>query len=147
MREGEGVTEKIKKVVLAYSGGLDTSVMLHWLRATYGCEVVCYCADVGQGEELAGLAEKAERPGAWRVSGGDRRQEFVGRELAVIVRRRGEGWQKAERARHFLAQRGEIEQARDADEAVEIQPVPALQKIAQTGAADGAVAFAAEKLR
>ena len=58
------MTEKIKKVVLAYSGGLDTSVMLHWLRAQYGCEVVCYCADVGQGEELAGLEEKALKSGA-----------------------------------------------------------------------------------
>ncbi|MEO6333447.1 MAG: argininosuccinate synthase domain-containing protein, partial [Pyrinomonadaceae bacterium] len=43
--------KKINKVVLAYSGGLDTSAMLLWLKETYGCEVVCYCADVGQGEE------------------------------------------------------------------------------------------------
>ena len=42
--------KKIDKIVLAYSGGLDTSAMLLWLKETYGCEVVCYCADVGQGD-------------------------------------------------------------------------------------------------
>jgi argininosuccinate synthase len=72
------VTErKIRKVVLAYSGGLDTSVMLHWLREQYGCEVVCYCADVGQGEELAGLEEKALRSGASKLYVEDLRREFV----------------------------------------------------------------------
>ena len=71
------MTEKIKKIVLAYSGGLDTSVMLHWLRATYGCEVVCYCADVGQGEELAGLEEKALKSGASKLYVEDLREEFV----------------------------------------------------------------------
>ena len=45
------MTKKINKVILAYSGGLDTSAMLLWLKETYGCEVVCYCADVGQGEQ------------------------------------------------------------------------------------------------
>src|SRR6185369_5138191 len=49
----------VKKIVLAYSGGLDTSVMLRWLKANYDCEVVCFCADVGQGAELSGLEEKA----------------------------------------------------------------------------------------
>ena len=67
----------MKKIVLAYSGGLDTSVMLHWLRAQYGCEVVCYCADVGQGEELAGLEEKALRTGASKLYVEDLRREFV----------------------------------------------------------------------
>src|SRR5881227_3393400 len=67
----------MKKIVLAYSGGLDTSVMLHWLRAEYGCEVVCYCADVGQGEELAGLEEKALRTGASKLYVEDLRDEFV----------------------------------------------------------------------
>jgi argininosuccinate synthase len=72
------VTErKIRKVVLAYSGGLDTSVMLHWLREQYGCEVVCYCADVGQGEELAGLEEKALKTGASKLYVEDLRREFV----------------------------------------------------------------------
>ncbi|HEY1403501.1 MAG TPA: argininosuccinate synthase [Pyrinomonadaceae bacterium] len=71
------MAEKIKKVVLAYSGGLDTSVMLHWLKERYGCEVVCYCADVGQGEELDGLEEKARATGASKLYVEDLRQEFV----------------------------------------------------------------------
>ena len=50
----------IKRVCLAYSGGLDTSVILHWLIHTYDCEVVAYTADVGQEEELTGLPEKAK---------------------------------------------------------------------------------------
>ncbi|HNN14934.1 MAG TPA: argininosuccinate synthase, partial [Anaerolineales bacterium] len=50
----------VKKVVLAYSGGLDTSVIVPWLKENYDCEVVCLCADVGQGDEdLAGLKDKA----------------------------------------------------------------------------------------
>jgi argininosuccinate synthase len=71
------VAEKIKKVVLAYSGGLDTSVMLHWLKERYECEVVCYCADVGQGEELDGLEEKARATGASKLYVEDLREEFV----------------------------------------------------------------------
>jgi argininosuccinate synthase len=72
------MTEKqIKKIVLAYSGGLDTSVMLHWLKERYGCEVVCYCANVGQGEELAGLDVKARETGASKLYVEDLRQEFV----------------------------------------------------------------------
>jgi argininosuccinate synthase len=67
----------IKKVVLAYSGGLDTSAMLLWLKETYGCEVVCYCADVGQAEELAGLDEKAKATGASKLYVEDLREEFV----------------------------------------------------------------------
>ena len=51
------MTHSIKKIILAYSGGLDTSVMLRWLKDTYNCEVVCYCADVGQAEEMDGLEE------------------------------------------------------------------------------------------
>jgi len=53
------VSKKIKKVVLAYSGGLDTSVIVRWLIETYGCEVICFAADVGQKEELTGLKKKA----------------------------------------------------------------------------------------
>jgi argininosuccinate synthase len=68
---------QIKKVVLAYSGGLDTSVMLRWIKERYGCEVVCYCADVGQGEELTGLEEKAHKTGASRLYVEDLRDEFV----------------------------------------------------------------------
>src|SRR6476659_4212101 len=67
----------IKKIVLAYSGGLDTSVMLHWLKEKYNCEVVCYCADVGQGEELAGLEAKARETGASKLYIEDLREEFV----------------------------------------------------------------------
>ena len=54
----------VKKVVLAYSGGLDTSVIVPWLRETYNCEVICFCADIGQAEELSGLPEKALASGA-----------------------------------------------------------------------------------
>ncbi len=80
------MTEKIKKVVLAYSGGLDTSVMLHWLKERYGCEVVCYCADVGQGEELDGLEEKARATGASKLYVEDLRQEFVSDYVWAAVR-------------------------------------------------------------
>jgi argininosuccinate synthase len=69
--------KKINKIILAYSGGLDTSVMLHWLKEQYGCEVVCYCADVGQGEELDGLDEKARATGASKLYIEDLREEFV----------------------------------------------------------------------
>ena len=55
---------KIKKVVLAYSGGLDTSIILKWLKETYKCEVIAYAADIGQEEELDGLEEKAKKTGA-----------------------------------------------------------------------------------
>ncbi len=67
----------IKKIVLAYSGGLDTSVMLHWLKQQYDCEVVCYCADVGQGDELSGLEAKALETGASKLYVEDLRDEFV----------------------------------------------------------------------
>ncbi|MSP91555.1 MAG: argininosuccinate synthase [Myxococcales bacterium] len=66
-----------KKVVLAYSGGLDTSVMLHWLQATQDCDVVCMTADLGQGEELDGLREKALGSGAVAIHILDLRDTFV----------------------------------------------------------------------
>ncbi len=69
--------KKINKVVLAYSGGLDTSAMLLWLKETYNCEVVCFCADVGQGEELDALEEKAKATGASKLYVEDLREEFV----------------------------------------------------------------------
>jgi argininosuccinate synthase len=69
--------KNINKIVLAYSGGLDTSVMLRWLKEQYGCEVVCYCADVGQGDELSGLEEKALRTGGSKLYVEDLREEFV----------------------------------------------------------------------
>lgn len=68
---------KINKIVLAYSGGLDTSVMLRWLKDKYECEVVCYCADVGQGAEMDGLEEKAKATGASKLYIEDLREEFV----------------------------------------------------------------------
>ena len=71
------MSKKINKVVLAYSGGLDTSAMLLWIKEKYDCEVVCYCADVGQGEELSGLEEKAKASGAAKLYVEDLREEFV----------------------------------------------------------------------
>lgn len=58
---------KIKKAVLAYSGGLDTSVLIPWLKENYGCEVVAVSGDVGQGTELDGLEEKALKTGASKL--------------------------------------------------------------------------------
>jgi argininosuccinate synthase len=69
--------DKIQKIVLAYSGGLDTSVMLRWLKDKYQCEIVCYCADVGQGAEMEGLEEKARTTGASKLYIEDLRDEFV----------------------------------------------------------------------
>ena len=69
----------VKKVVLAYSGGLDTSVILKWLQEAYGCEVVTFTADLGQGEELTPARKKAEmlgiKPGNIFIE--DLREEFV----------------------------------------------------------------------
>ncbi len=68
----------VKKVVLAYSGGLDTSVIVPWLRNNYdGCEVICFCADLGQEEELDGLEEKAIKSGASKLYIRDLREEFL----------------------------------------------------------------------
>ncbi|MEJ7860448.1 MAG: argininosuccinate synthase [Pyrinomonadaceae bacterium] len=69
--------KEINKVVLAYSGGLDTSAMLLWIKEKYDCEVICFCADVGQGEELSGLEEKAKATGASKLYVEDLREEFV----------------------------------------------------------------------
>ena len=68
---------RIERVCLAYSGGLDTSVILHWLIERYGCEVVAYTADVGQEEELDGLPEKARATGAVDCVVRDLREEFA----------------------------------------------------------------------
>jgi argininosuccinate synthase len=67
----------VKKVVLAYSGGLDTSVILRWLVDAYGCEVVTFTADLGQGEELATAREKAKMMGVKEIFVEDLRDEFV----------------------------------------------------------------------
>jgi argininosuccinate synthase len=68
---------KIRKVVLAYSGGLDTSVILKWLQDVYGCEVVTFTADIGQGEELAPARRKAKLLGVKQIYVEDLREEFV----------------------------------------------------------------------
>ena len=75
--EEPAVTFVPRKVVLAYSGGLDTSVILRWLIETYGCQVIAFCADLGQGDELALVRDKALRTGASKVIVEDLREEFV----------------------------------------------------------------------
>jgi argininosuccinate synthase len=78
---------KAKKVALAYSGGLDTSIIIPWLKEHYGCEVVAVCGDIGQGgEELDGLKEKALKTGASEVHVEDMREEFVSDYLWKLVR-------------------------------------------------------------
>src|SRR6201981_883967 len=69
--------ETVKKVVLAYSGGLDTSVILKWLQETYHCEVVTFTADLGQGEELEPARRKAEMLGVREIFVHELREEFV----------------------------------------------------------------------
>jgi len=69
--------KKVKRAVLAYSGGLDTSVILPWLKEAYGCDVIAYIADVGQGEELDSAKTRAEACGAAKVCVEDLREEFV----------------------------------------------------------------------
>jgi argininosuccinate synthase len=81
---------KPKKVALAYSGGLDTSVIIPWLKENYGCEVVAVCGDIGQGgDELEGLREKALKTGASEVHVEDMREEFVSEYLWRLVRSGG----------------------------------------------------------
>ncbi len=70
-------SKKIKKVVLAYSGGLDTSIILKWLQETYGCEIVTFTADLGQGEELEPARKKAQMLGIKEIFIEDLREEFV----------------------------------------------------------------------
>ena len=66
-----------RKVVLAYSGGLDTSVAVRWIAETYGCQIVCFCADVGQDEDLEAARAKALAVGAHKAIVADLRQTFV----------------------------------------------------------------------
>jgi argininosuccinate synthase len=68
---------KVKKIVLAYSGGLDTSVIIQWLKEQYGCEIIAFCADVGQGAELDPVREKALATGAAKVYIEDLKEEFA----------------------------------------------------------------------
>lgn len=77
----------VKKVVLAYSGGLDTSVIVPWLKENYGCEVICFCADIGQGDEdLRGLEKKALQSGASRFMLHDVREEFASQYLFPLLK-------------------------------------------------------------
>src|SRR5271168_1403990 len=81
---------KPKKVALAYSGGLDTSIIIPWLKENYHCEVVAVCGDIGQGDdELAGIEEKARKTGASEVYVEDLREEFVTEYLWRLVRAGG----------------------------------------------------------
>jgi argininosuccinate synthase len=76
----------IKKIVLAYSGGLDTSVAIKWLKETYGAEIIAFCADLGQGEDLSGVREKALKTGASKVYVEDLREEFVSEYIFPMLR-------------------------------------------------------------
>jgi len=76
---------EIKKVVLAYSGGLDTSIIVPWLRENYGCEVICFTADLGQGEELSGLEAKAIQSGASKIIIEDLRETFISEYLLPMM--------------------------------------------------------------
>ncbi len=69
--------KSIRRVALAYSGGLDTTVMVYWLREKYGCEVVAYCADLGQEEELGSVRKRAQQIGVKKVIIEDLRDEFI----------------------------------------------------------------------
>ncbi len=82
------MSQKVNKVVLAYSGGLDTSIIIPWLKENYGAEVIAFAADIGQGEELSGLEEKAIKTGASKCIIEDLRDEFI-REFALPTLRAG----------------------------------------------------------
>ena len=76
----------IKKIVLAYSGGLDTSVAIKWLKEKYGAEIIAFCADLGQGEDLAEIKEKALKTGASKVYVEDLKEEFAREYLFPMLR-------------------------------------------------------------
>lgn len=76
----------VTKVILAYSGGLDTSVIVPWLKNNYNCEVVCYCAHLGQDDELEGLEEKAIASGASKCYVEDLREEFIADYLYPLLK-------------------------------------------------------------
>ena len=80
------MTNKIKKVVLAYSGGLDTSIILKWLQSTYNCEVVTFTADLGQGDEIEPARKKAEMLGVKEVYIEDLREDFVSNYIFPMFR-------------------------------------------------------------
>ena len=76
----------VDKVVLAYSGGLDTSIIVPWLKENYGCEVICFCADVGQGEDLSGLEAKAKASGASQLIIRDLKEELASDYIFPMLR-------------------------------------------------------------
>ena len=76
----------VKKIVLAYSGGLDTSVAIEWLKETYNAEVIAFCADLGQGEDLKKVRQKALKTGASKVYVEDLREEFVKQYIFPMLR-------------------------------------------------------------
>ncbi len=76
----------MEKCVLAYSGGLDTSVMISWLKENYGCEVIAMCSDLGQAEELEGLEQKALATGASKAYIEDQREEFITKYIYPTMR-------------------------------------------------------------
>jgi len=79
--------DRIKKAVLAYSGGLDTSIIVTWLKEAYGCEVVCFTADIGQGVgETASLSKRAKESGASRLITEDLREEFAREYIFPLIR-------------------------------------------------------------
>ncbi|MEC7671716.1 MAG: argininosuccinate synthase, partial [Pseudomonadota bacterium] len=80
------MTNKIKKVVLAYSGGLDTSIILKWLQSTYDCEVVTFTADLGQGDEIEPARKKAEMLGVKEIFIEDLREDFVSNYIFPMFR-------------------------------------------------------------
>ncbi|MDP6484491.1 MAG: argininosuccinate synthase, partial [Nitrospinota bacterium] len=80
------MSKDVSKIVLAYSGGLDTSVIIQWLRETYGCPVVAFVADVGQGEDLEAVREKALKTGVAECFVEDLREEFVRDYVFPIIR-------------------------------------------------------------
>jgi argininosuccinate synthase len=107
-----------RRIVLAYSGGLDTSVILRWLIEEYGAEVVCFCADLGQGEELSGLDAKAKATGAEACIVEDLREEFV-RDFVFPMFRAGAVYERqyllgTSIARPLIAKR-QVEIAREHD--------------------------------
>lgn len=110
----------IKKVVLAYSGGLDTSVILAWLQETYRCEVVTFTADIGQGEEVEPARQKAQAAGACEIVIEDLREEFVREYVFPMLRANavyeGEYYLGTSIARPLIAKRQvEIARASNAD--------------------------------
>src|SRR5436189_551351 len=78
--------ERVKKVVLAYSGGLDTSIIIPWLKENYGCEIIAMAGNIGQHDELQGLDEKAIRSGASKCYAEDLRHKFATEYLWPLVK-------------------------------------------------------------